>query len=90
MWLLLVVLALGFFVGRLVRSGLAKGVGKTLSTVGLVFLLFAMGVRLGQEGFLRMKLTSFGLSALSLAFAAGAGAVVFAGLAERVMRRRRP
>jgi|GEM_PF-1370779 len=62
MWLLLAVLALGFLVGRLVRSGLARRTGKTLSTVGLLFLLFAMGVRLGQEEFLRMKLASFGLS----------------------------
>jgi uncharacterized membrane protein YbjE (DUF340 family) len=91
MWLLLVVLALGFLVGKLVRSDLAKGVGKVLSTVGLLFLLFAMGVRLGQEEFLRMKLTFFGLSALFLAFAAGAGAVVVAGLVERmVSRRKRP
>ncbi|WP_438318750.1 LysO family transporter [Candidatus Caldatribacterium sp. SIUC1] len=90
MWLLLVVLALGFFVGKLVQSDLAKGVGKTLSAVGLLFLLFAMGVRLGQEGFLRMKLASFGLLALSLAFATGAGSVVVAGLAERMMRRKRP
>uniref|UniRef100_A0A7V4TFW3 DUF340 domain-containing protein n=2 Tax=Candidatus Caldatribacterium saccharofermentans TaxID=1454753 RepID=A0A7V4TFW3_9BACT len=89
MWLLLAVLALGFLVGRLVRSGLARRTGKTLSTVGLLFLLFAMGVRLGQEEFLRMKLASFGLSALSLAFAAGAGAVVVAGLAERMVRKRK-
>lgn len=85
---LLLVLILGFLAGRAFGGRIEK-VGRVVATCGLFVLLFAMGTRLGQDQGIRTQFASFGVSALGLAVAASAGAVVFSALLERVVKRRK-
>lgn len=87
-WTILLVLAFGFLVGRVLgRRG--EKTGKVLTTLGLFVLLFAMGTRLGGDRSIRTQFVSSGVTAFWFALASGAGAVAFAVLFERIVGRRR-
>ncbi|MGQ9623175.1 MAG: LysO family transporter [Candidatus Caldatribacteriaceae bacterium] len=89
MWKILLALLCGFFVGKIGQnSSFLRRVGRVFTTGGLLFLLFAMGVRLGMDESIRQEFPRFGSLALGCAFASGVGAAVLANVFERLLGRR--
>jgi len=88
MWIYLVFLLLGGFLGLLLKNVNIGKVSKILMNLSILVLLFFMGVGIGKDPLLSHKILNFGLYAFIIAFFAVVMSTFIVYLLVRFFRRK--